>query len=145
MASFPRSKVWDQITQQNIDAVRAFIHRHPQPTISHIQNESLRERPLKGPFRLLPDTLPAPVEDDIKKALLGIINDLGDIEYEEPALAPVPVEWVSKSVRGHGPDKPSNMALLAEDCANDLVILYVHGGAFLYVQHRYANKSLISL
>ena len=140
LASFPRSKVWDQMTQKNIDAVRAFIHRHPQPTISHMQNESVQERPLKGPFHVLPDTLPAPVEDDIRKALFHTINDLGDIEYEEPALAPVPVEWVSKRACGHERDKPSNPALPAKDCANELLILHVHGGAFLYVQCRYANK-----
>ena len=151
MASFPRSRVWDQTTQKKIDAVRAFIHRHPQPTISHIQNESVQERPLEGPFRLLTDILPAPVEDDIRKALFRTINDLGDIEYEEPALAPVPVEWVSKKICGHedtsarSPDKRSNLALLTEDCANDLVILHVHGGAFLYVHRRYGTKSLMSL
>ena len=151
MASFPRSRVWDQTTQKSIDAVRAFIHRHPQPTISHIQNESVRERPLEGPFRLRKDILPVPVEDDIRKALFRMINELGDIEYEEPALAPVPVEWVSKRVCGvedasaRSPNKRSDLALLAEDCANDLVILHVHGGSFLYVQRRYATASLISL
>ncbi|KAL9633075.1 MAG: hypothetical protein Q9164_004917 [Protoblastenia rupestris] len=136
MASFPKSKIWDKTTQRSIDAVRAFIHRHPQPTISHIQNESVHERPLKGPFHLLPDILPAPIEDDIRQALFRTINGLGEIEYERPALAPVPVEWISKKACGLGDrsapsaDKRSDLARLAMDCANDLIILHVHGGAF---------------
>lgn len=141
MASFPKSDIWDQTTQQNIDAVRAHIHRHPQPTISHLQNVSIQERPMKGPFRLVPDLLPAPVEDDIRQALFGTIKRLGDMEYPRPALAPIPVEWIGKMACEPGSrvapstDRRSHLAKLTADCANDLTILHVHGGAFLYV-HR---------
>lgn len=76
MDSFGKSKVWDTKTQKSIDAVRAFIHRHPQPTISHIQNQSLQERPLEGSFHLVSDEFPAPVEDDIRQALFRTINAL---------------------------------------------------------------------
>ena len=138
MASFPRSKVWDKTTQGRIDAIRAFIHRHPQPTISHLQSQSIQERPLKGLFHLVPDTLPAPVEDDIREALFRTIDSLGKLQYEQPSLAPVPVEWVSKS-RGYD-IQPARSRTIRSDisepneaCTTDLVILHVHGGAFLYV------------
>lgn len=139
MASFPKSDIWDKTTQRSIDAVRAHIHRHPQPTISHIQNVGVQERPLEGPFHLVPDTLPAPIEDDIRHALFRTINYLGETEYHQPAFAPVPVEWIGKTACGLGPrtapstDKPRHLAKLTMDCANDLTILHVHGGAFLYV------------
>lgn len=92
MARFPRSKVWDKATQQYIDAVRAYVHRHPQPTISIIQNANVRERPPNGPFRLVQDTLPAPTEDDVRQLLFRTISDLGEVEYAPPDLALVPVE-----------------------------------------------------
>lgn len=141
MASFPKSDIWDKTTQRSIDAVRAHIHRHPQPTISHLQNVSVEERPFKGPFHLVSDTLPAPIEDDIRQALFRTINYLGQIEYEQPALAPIPVEWIGKKACELGPgiapspDKRKLLAKLTVDCVNDLTILHVHGGAFLYV-HR---------
>ncbi|KAL8717519.1 MAG: hypothetical protein Q9181_008311 [Wetmoreana brouardii] len=137
MASFPKSQIWDQATQRSIDAVRAYIHRLPQPTISQIQNESVRERPLKGPFHLVPAILPAPNEDDIRQLLFRTINGLGDVEYEQPALAPVPVEWIGRKFSGLGgrtaqsEDTCKNLAVLSKDCTNDLVILHVHGGAYL--------------
>lgn len=141
MASFPKSDTWDQTTQRSIDEVRAHIHRHPQPTISHLQNVSLRKRPLKGPFHLVPDTLPAPIEDDVRQALFRTINYLGEAEYHQPPLAPVSVEWIGKMACELGPriapstDKRTHLAKLTTDCANDLTILHVHGGAFWCV-HR---------
>lgn len=119
MASFPKSKIWDTATQRSVDAVRAFLHRHPQPTISYIQNESVRERPLKGHFRLQSEIFPAPDEDDIRQVMFSAIDSLRKIEYERPALASVPVEWISNTAMG---------------CKYDFTILHVHGGAFLYVR-----------
>lgn len=120
MASFPRSKIWDTATQRKMDAVRAFLHREPQPTISHIQNESVRARPIKSHFRLQSEILPAPAEDDVRQLMLRAVDSLGkgEIEYHRPALAPVPVEWISKTARS---------------CGDDFIILHVHGGDFLYV------------
>lgn len=138
MARFPRSKVWDKVTQQNIDAVRAFVHRHPQPTISTIQNASVRERPLKGPFRLVQDTLTAPTEDDVRQLLFRTISDLGEVEYDPPDLASVPVEWIGREVgrirntSAASPNKRCDLERLTQDCTTDLTILHVHGGAYLY-------------
>lgn len=138
MARFPRSKIWDMVTQQNIDAVRAFIHRHPQPTISEIQSASMRERPVKGPFHLVQDILPTPAEDDVRQLLFHTINDLGEVLYDPPTLASVPVEWICKKAETVGnistpvSNKSCDLEQLSKDWNTDLTILHVHGGAFLY-------------
>lgn len=138
MARFPRSKIWDTATQQNIDAVRAFIHRHPQPTITEIQSANTRERALKGPFNLVQAIFPAPAEDDVRQLLFRTINDLGEAQYEPPTLAPVPVEWIGKKAEPVGnistavSNKSCDLEQLSKDCNADLTILYVHGGGFLY-------------
>ncbi|KAL8807287.1 MAG: hypothetical protein Q9182_000792 [Xanthomendoza sp. 2 TL-2023] len=103
MSSFPRSKIWDETTQRNVDRVRSYIHRHPQPTITQLQHESVQKRPLKGPAVAQPETLPPPTEDDVRQALFRTIE--------------VPVEWIRKAEQ-------------AMDRSDDLVILHVHGGAF---------------
>ncbi len=137
MARFPRSKVWDEATQRDIDTVRAYIHRHPQPTISDIQNESARERSLKGSFHLVRDVLAAPTEDDIRQVLFSTIDDLGEAVYEPPELAPVPVEWVGSEVGAvvdtfaASPNKSRDLEYLTKDCITNLTILHVHGGAYL--------------
>ena len=124
MALFPRSKVWDVTTQRNVDAIRAFLHRHPQTTISEIQSAGSRERPLKGSFHLMP----APAEDDIRQLLFRTINDLREVLYEPPTLVSVPVEWsISTAVS----NKSYGLEQLRQDCKTDLTILYVHGGSFL--------------
>ena len=151
LARFPTSTVWDATTQRSIDDVRAFIHRHPQPTISHIQNASVQERSLDDSYHLIQDTLPAPTQDDVRQLLFRTVAELGNVEYEEPALAPVSVEWVGKKAsesedrKFSSPEKRSDLAKqtmdskrsglakLTADSLNDLTILHVHGGAFLYV------------
>lgn len=143
MARFPRSTIWDATTQRSIDVVRAFIHRHPQPTISQIQKASVKERPLSksqasDSYHLVQDTLPASTQDDVRQMLFRTIAELGNVEYEEPALTPVPVEWVgSKTFESEDgktfSSKRADLAKLTMDSLSDLTILHVHGGAFLYV------------
>lgn len=93
---------------------------------------------MKGPFRLVPDLLPAPIEDDIRQALFGTIKRLGEMEFPRPTLAPIPVEWIGKMACGSEPriapstEKRRHLAKLTSDCTTDLTILHVHGGAFLY-------------
>lgn len=137
LARFPKSKIWDKSTQISVDAVRSFIHRHPQPTISHIQKKSLQERPLKAPFHLIPDILPAPKEDDVEQLLCRTIDALGNIEYERPDLVSVPVEWIGRKIHScidrveQSLHKRSGLRRLVKDSENDLTILHVHGGGFL--------------
>ena len=128
---FPRSKVWDKGTQQMVDRLRAFMHREPQPTISHIQSESIKVRPLKGPFLATRDILQAPPEDDVRQLLFEVIAQLGDAEYEPPDVAHVPVEWIVKSSSAVGPGHWSSSTSMLQEKNIGLTILHVHGGAFL--------------
>ena len=128
---FPRSTVWDKQTQRAVDGVRAFMHREPPPTISHIQNESVKARLLKGPFQATQEALPAPPEDDVKLLLFRVIAELGEAEYERPELASVPVEWIINSPSTRPAERPESTDSWVKSDSDDLTILHAHGGAFL--------------
>lgn len=117
LGQFPRSKIWDKDTQKAVDAMRLYLHRRPQPTITYIQENSRQGRPVKVVFPTVQDTILPPGEDDIRKLLFRCIKEMGDINYEQPKLAPVPVEWITSESSANGVHKP--------------VIFHVHGGAFL--------------
>lgn len=131
MHRFPRSKVWDKQTQQTVDRLRAFMHREPQPTISHIQNESVKGRPLKDPFLATRDVLQAPPEDDVRQLLFEVIAQLGEAEYEKPDVANVPVEWIVRSPTADGARQRDSTTSPSQENDTGLTILHVHGGAFL--------------
>ena len=84
----------------------------------------------------------------MRRMLFRTINDLGDVAFEEPALAPVPTEWIGKddcrlgNYTSSGSEKRSDLAKLAMACKNDTIILHVHGGAFLYVGYLWHRKLL---
>lgn len=128
---FPRSKVWDERTQQLVDGIRTFIHRDPPPTISHIQHMSMKARPLKGAFTSLRDVIQAPPEDDVRQLLFNAITELGDADYEPPLLAHVPVEWTLNDTSPVTPEKPVSFTSQSRMQDSGLTILHVHGGAYL--------------
>ncbi len=131
MRRFPRSTVWDKSTQQTVDRLRAFMHREPQPTISHIQRESVKPRPLKGHSQATRRILQAPPEDDVRQLLFEAIAKLGDAEYEPPNLAHVPVEWIIESASATIPESRVSSSPQSQGENSGLTVLHVHGGAFL--------------
>ncbi|KAL8937992.1 MAG: hypothetical protein Q9216_004135 [Gyalolechia sp. 2 TL-2023] len=131
---FPKSKLWNPETQKTVDGLRAYIHREPQPTISKIQQDSIKGRPLSDDFHCFQDVLPEP-GDDVQNLLLQTIDDVQKIEYQRPVLAPVTVEWVGKRGRQGAQSETVSRdilpwASLSEDTKTNLTILHVHGGAF---------------
>ena len=140
---FPRSGIWDEKTQQIVDGLRAFMHREPQPTISHIQNESIKARPLKGSLMATRDILRAPPEDDVRQLLFEAIMELGDAEYEAPNLAHVPVEWIVKSSAAIAPGHQVGLTSSLHEKDSGIIILHVHGGAFLYVFTPHLHRQVI--
>ncbi|KAL9604217.1 MAG: hypothetical protein Q9219_000615 [cf. Caloplaca sp. 3 TL-2023] len=131
---FPRSRIWDPQTQRTVDALRAYIHREPQPSISKIQQDSVKGRPLGNAFHCFQDVLPQP-GDDVKDLLLQSIDEVKMIKYQIPDLAPVTIEWVGKRQchEVHSDAKSLDnrqWTSLAQDTTSNLTILHVHGGAF---------------
>lgn len=118
-----------------MDAVRAYIHREPQPTISRIQQDSLKAKPLAGSFHCFQHIIPIP-NGEVQRLLVKAIDDVKQVEYEKPILAPVTLEWVcqkapsaSRSKTGYSASQQRD--ILAEDTSRNLTIFHVHGGAFL--------------
>lgn len=114
-----------------VDGLRNFIHREPPPTVSHIQNESMKPRPLKGAFTSLREIMNPPPEDDVRQLLFEAITGLGDADYEPPHLAHVPVEWILNDRSSGFPKNPGSFTSQSRIEGFNLTILHVHGGAYL--------------
>ena len=138
IAQFPRSKVWDETTQQIVDTIRMAIHRQPAPTISQIQKDSLKSRPLGSAFHVVQDTLPAPAEDEARRVFFQAIQDLGRIEHPYFPATNIGLEWVSKrrSKGWEGTDTISKardaLDTLSVDVTSKTTIFHIHGGGMLY-------------
>jgi hypothetical protein len=130
---FPKQPLWDSLTAQTINKLRAFLHRVPQPTISYIQEQSLKARPLKGPFSVFQTTIPAPPQDDVRQLLLQTIRDMGEAQFPAPALEDVHVEWVVKHSSAGGWGECEGLETVFRQAATDMTVLHVHGGAYLYM------------
>lgn len=132
---FPESKVWDQRTQRTADALQAHIHREPQPTISQIQQESVKGRPVNDDFHYFQDTLLQP-GNDIKDLLLQTTDQVQQVDYESPDLSPVSVQWIAQRLSANPMCKDiypnqDRWTCLANDTRSQLTILHLHRGAFL--------------
>lgn len=84
--------------------------------------------------------LPKP-EIEVQDALIRVVEDLkeGEETYDLPGLADLPAEWT-----GYRADADEKSTLpdiseeekykeLMKDVKENMTILYIHGGAFLYV------------
>ena len=131
---FPRSPIWDKQTQRIVDMIRAFVHRNPPPTISFIQQSSLKAGTFRGDFHIVQEEIEAPSEDDARRAFFQAIQDMGRIDHEHPATVPITLEWVGKRKSKSHKEKEEvreSLMRLYEDAETDLTILHVHGGGFL--------------
>lgn len=118
-----------------MDALRAYVRREPQPTISKIQQDSLKAKPLADSFHCFQHTIPIP-NDEVQHILIKAIDGVKHVEYEKPILAPVTLEWVCQKDPSASRSKAAHSAreqrdILAQDTSRLLTIFHVHGGAFL--------------
>ena len=133
---FKSVEIWDEKTARAIAAVRQTF-RGPPLTISQLQVRNSRAYPVKGPTSCVPAEFPRPNEEDVRKLLLQTIDDLGEIEYVVPSLEAVRGEWLvcrqnEKSVANE--PKAVNLESfqhLAGTAEDQMIIFYVHGGAFM--------------
>ena len=118
--------------------MRAFFAQSPMPSISTLQQNSLRERSVPGPVWVSRVSLPCP-EDAVRPVLYRGIKSLSSDGWETlklPSLVPIEVEWVgykkgvySKSLEAHMSEKEKYLNLMKEVTSN-VTLLYVHGGGF---------------
>ncbi len=107
-----------------MDASRAYIHREPQPTVSKIQQDSLKAEPLADSFQCFQDIIPIP-NDEVQRLLVKAIDDVKQVEYRNPSWPPS----VSRSKIACSASEQRD--ILAENTSRNLTIFHAHGGAFL--------------
>ncbi|OOF99833.1 hypothetical protein ASPCADRAFT_126728 [Aspergillus carbonarius ITEM 5010] len=101
------------------------------------QKDSLRDPGIKGPMWVSKVTLPRP-EDDVQDAVIKAIEDLkvGGETYNIPGVVPVEAEWtgyrngVGKNAPQPDLSEEAKYEELRKESKADMVILYLHGGAY---------------
>lgn len=138
----------DSRTELTVAIIRSLINYSTPLAIGKQQRSSMRDHGIRGPMWVSKVCLPAPEDEseDVKVALIEAINALkvsGEEDFEIPQVVPVEAEWTGYR-RSRGVDKgtdslPDDMSEeekyweLKKDSPANMVILYFHGGAFLFV------------
>ncbi len=131
-------KKLDAKVETAVKKMRAFFAQSPMPSVSTLQQNSLRERSVREPVWISRVSLPCP-EDAVRTVLYRGIKTLSSDGWETlklPSLVPVEVEWVgykkdadAKLLEAHMPEKEKYLNLMKEVTSN-VTLLYVHGGGF---------------
>ncbi len=136
MATMP--KKLDAKIENAVKKMRAFFAQSPMPSISTLQQHSLRERSVTGPVWISRVILPCP-EDTVRTVLYRGIKDLSSDGWETfalPSLMPVEVEWtgykkgLESSELEVSISERSKYLNLMKEVTSNVTLLYVHGGGF---------------
>ena len=103
-----------------------------------MQADTLQDPGIKGAKWISKVTIPRPEDDDVRRALLRVIDGLkeGEEEYAIPDLANVEAEWTGyRSDVGDTAPRPDlseevQFERLMEETSSDATILYFHGGGY---------------
>jgi acetyl esterase/lipase len=135
------SSPWDMRTEIVVKVARATAIK-PGWTISEIQQNSLREVPIRNDTWISRYTIPVP-EDSIRQALFTVIEQLkpssDPLQFANPSLEPVTAEWTGSRVgKAGGPStelgkEQENYKNLMEEITSPTTILYFHGGSYSYL------------
>ncbi|GAD95260.1 lipase/esterase, putative [Paecilomyces variotii No. 5] len=132
----PVSGKQDLRTELTVAIIRSFIN-YGMP-VSKQQKGSMRDPGIKGPMWVSKIALPAP-EDDVQRAVLDAVEHLkttGEEAYDVPGVTPVEAEWtgyrrgVDKNAPQPDISEEEKYKELRKDSPADMVILYLHGGAY---------------
>lgn len=128
----------DAKIENTVKKFRAFFAQSPMPSISTLQQNSLKERSVLGSMWVSRVTLPCP-DAALCMVLCRGIKSVSSHEsrtWMPPSLEPVEIEWVghkvgfdSKSLAAETTDE-ENYHNLTKDASSSLTLLYVHGGGF---------------
>ena len=133
-------------TRSDVDAklaaavrkMRAFFAQSPMPSISVLQQTSLRDRPYSQSLWLSHATVPCP-EDSIRDLLLHVIDSTsgdGRNIFKPPGIQALDLEWIghrkTDSTKINDPplSEKDKYFCLMQEVTSDVTILYVHGGGF---------------
>ena len=118
--------------------LRAFFAQSPMPSVSTLQQNSLRDRSAPRSAWISRTILPSP-EDTVRTVLFEAIQALasdGWIAPELPSLLPIEAGWIGHRKKTHtGPLQDSspekeNYDNLMKEVTSNASLLYVHGGGF---------------
>jgi acetyl esterase/lipase len=130
---------WDLRTEVIVRVIRAYLDSSNKPRkLSDSQASSVKDPGVTGHKWISRYTIPKPKEDDIRQILFTAIEDLkeGEEAYTKPDLLPTEVEWTGyrQDVKDNEPepDMPDveKYKNLMKEVTSDVVILYLHGGAY---------------
>jgi hypothetical protein len=133
------SREWDLRTALTIDVLRSFLDTDKPSTLSKGQEGSLHDPGVKGALWVSRVEFPKPEDSNVLDVLDDAFKAAGDghESYIEPSLQAVEGEWIGYR-DGVGPQEPESNATpkekydsLLKDSKSDLVVLYMHGGAFV--------------
>ena len=118
--------------------LRAFFTQSPMPSVSTLQQNSLRERPAPKSAWISRTILPPP-EDTVRTVLFEAIQALSGDEWiapELPSLIPIEAEWIGHRKKAHtgtlqdSLSEKENYDNLMKEATSNASLLYVHGGGF---------------
>jgi len=121
-----------------IQKVRSRLQAASMAILSERQATSVKDVPKRASSLVSKTLLPAPAEDDARQALFDTVKQLGSGSQilEWPKTVDVEVEWTKsenpKCQPTNGPvlSEEDGFARSAESISHQVVILYLHGGAF---------------
>ncbi|GAQ36457.1 hypothetical protein AtubIFM55763_008272 [Aspergillus tubingensis] len=125
----------DLRTELTVAIIRSFlVFSSP---VGKQQRDSMRDPGIKGPMWVSKVTFPKP-EDDVQDAVIKAIEDLkkGDETYNIPGVTPLEAEWTGyrSGVHKNAPQpdisEEAKYEELKKEAKEDMVILYLHGGAY---------------
>lgn len=126
----------DLRTELTVAIIRSFlVFSSP---VGKQQRDSMRDPGIKGPMWVSKVTFPKP-EEDVQDAVIQAIEDLkkGDETYNIPGVTPLEAEWTGyrSGVHKNAPQpdisEEAKYEELKKEAKEDMVILYLHGGAYL--------------
>ena len=128
----------DAKIENTVRKFRAFFAQSPMPSISKLQQNSLKERSVLGPMWISRVTLPRPDDAVCMVLCRGIqsISSHGSRTWMPPSLEPVEIEWVGHKVNFDSklPEAKTtykeNYLNLTKDASSSVTLFYVHGGGF---------------
>lgn len=164
----PTAKYWDLRTEITVKVLRDMMSgssggKRKTPSISKVQNQTLKEPGKKGKTWIADATISPPPSSDeegsevsglkgtVFKAVEAMAPNKESLRYTKPELVPLEVEWTGYRPNAGNDEALPNISegekykrLMAEPTrTSDVTILYLHGGAYYLCDPR-THRALTS-